>query len=132
MVVEVAPEIEQLVFEIASRPEQQVIQILSAKGAVLLRFPLCGVRSDNAATWNCLYGLERHITDRGSGPPKKVTSPLSSDQGFAGFEAVTLVSAMLQILQALSQEWAAEAALHHRPGSKKLIKHFRPPKLGIE
>jgi hypothetical protein len=33
MVVEVGPEIEQLVFEIASRPEQQVIQILSAKGA---------------------------------------------------------------------------------------------------
>ena len=37
MVVEVAPEIEQLVFEIASRPEQQVIQILSAKGV-----PFCG------------------------------------------------------------------------------------------
>ena len=33
MVVEVGPEIEQLVFEIVSRPEQQVIQILAAKGA---------------------------------------------------------------------------------------------------
>jgi hypothetical protein len=33
MVVEVGPEIEQLVFEIASRPEQQVIQILASKGA---------------------------------------------------------------------------------------------------
>jgi hypothetical protein len=39
---------------------------------------------------------------------------------------------MLQILQALLQEWAAEMTLHHRLGSKKLIKHFRPPKLGIE
>jgi hypothetical protein len=26
---------------------------------------------------------------------------------------------MLQILQALLQEWAAEVALHHRPGPKK-------------
>jgi hypothetical protein len=43
-----------------------------------------------------------------------------------------LVSTMLQIFQALLQEWAAEMALHHRPGSKKLIQHFRPPKLGIE
>ena len=33
MVVKVDPEIEQLVFEICRRPEQQVIQILSAKGA---------------------------------------------------------------------------------------------------
>jgi hypothetical protein len=33
MVVEVGPEIEQLVFEIASRPEQQAIQILASKGA---------------------------------------------------------------------------------------------------
>jgi hypothetical protein len=33
MVVKVGPEIEQLVFQIASRPEQQVIQILSAQGA---------------------------------------------------------------------------------------------------
>ena len=49
MVVEIGPEIEQLVFEICRRPEQQVIQILASKGAVLLRFPLCGVRSDNAA-----------------------------------------------------------------------------------
>jgi hypothetical protein len=39
---------------------------------------------------------------------------------------------MLQILQALLQEWAAEVALHRRTGSKKFIKHFRPPKLGIE
>jgi hypothetical protein len=46
-------------------------------------------------------------------------------------EGVTLVSAMLQILQALLLEWAAEVALHHRPRSKKLIKYFRPPKLGI-
>jgi hypothetical protein len=33
MVVEVDLEIEQLVFEICRRPEQQVIQILAAKGA---------------------------------------------------------------------------------------------------
>jgi hypothetical protein len=33
MVVEVSPEIEQLVFEIASRPEQQAIQIPASKGA---------------------------------------------------------------------------------------------------
>jgi hypothetical protein len=39
---------------------------------------------------------------------------------------------MLQILQALLQEWAAEVVLHRRTGAKKLIKHFRPPKLGIE
>jgi hypothetical protein len=39
---------------------------------------------------------------------------------------------MLQILQALLQEWAGEMALHHRPRSKKLIKHFRHPKLEIE
>jgi hypothetical protein len=32
MVVKVGPEIEQLVFQIASRPEQQVIQILASKG----------------------------------------------------------------------------------------------------
>ena len=47
-------------------------------------------------------------------------------------EAVTLVGATLQILQAPLQEWAAEVALHHGAGSKKLIKHFRPPKLGME
>ena len=47
-------------------------------------------------------------------------------------EAVTLVSAILQILQALLQEWAAEVAVHHRPGSKKGIKHFRHPKLELE
>jgi hypothetical protein len=33
MVVEVRPEIEQLVFEICRRPEQGVIQILASKGA---------------------------------------------------------------------------------------------------
>jgi hypothetical protein len=33
MVVEVGPKIEQLVFEICRRPEQQVIQILASKGA---------------------------------------------------------------------------------------------------
>jgi hypothetical protein len=33
MVVEVRPEIEQLVFEIYRRPEQGVIQILASKGA---------------------------------------------------------------------------------------------------
>jgi len=33
MVVEVGPEIEQLVFQICRRPEQQVIQILASKGA---------------------------------------------------------------------------------------------------
>jgi hypothetical protein len=33
MVVEVGPEIEQLVFEIGRHPEQHVIQILASKGA---------------------------------------------------------------------------------------------------
>jgi len=33
MVVEVGPEIEQLVFEVRSRPEQRVIQILASNGA---------------------------------------------------------------------------------------------------
>jgi hypothetical protein len=33
MVVEVGPEIEQLVFEICRRPEKRVIQILASKGA---------------------------------------------------------------------------------------------------
>jgi hypothetical protein len=33
MVVEVDPEIEQLIFEICRRPEQRVIQILASQGA---------------------------------------------------------------------------------------------------
>ena len=33
MAVEVGPEIEQLVFQICSRPEQHVIQILASNGA---------------------------------------------------------------------------------------------------
>ena len=33
MIVEVGPEIEQLVFEIGRRPEQRKIQILASKGA---------------------------------------------------------------------------------------------------
>ena len=33
MVVEVAPEIEQLVFQICRRPEQHLIQILASNGA---------------------------------------------------------------------------------------------------
>jgi hypothetical protein len=33
MVIEVGPEIEQLVFQICRRPEQQVIQILASQGA---------------------------------------------------------------------------------------------------
>jgi hypothetical protein len=33
IVVEVSPEIEQLVFEICRRPEQRLIQILASKGA---------------------------------------------------------------------------------------------------
>ena len=37
MVVEVGPEIEQLVFEIGSGPEQHAIQILASKCAALLR-----------------------------------------------------------------------------------------------
>jgi hypothetical protein len=62
----------------------------------------------------------------------RLTTPLFSDQGLAGFEAVNLVSAMLQILQALLQECAAEVALHHRLGPKKLINRFRSSKLRIE
>jgi hypothetical protein len=45
---------------------------------------------------------------------------LSSDQDFPGFEAKTWLAQLLL-------EWAAEAALHRRPESKKLIKYFRPP-----
>jgi hypothetical protein len=45
MVVKVSPEIEQLVFEICCRPEQDVIQILPSNGAVLLRSLLCGVEA---------------------------------------------------------------------------------------
>jgi len=37
MAVEVGPEIEQLVFEICRRPEQDVIQILAPNGAVLFQ-----------------------------------------------------------------------------------------------
>jgi len=40
MVVEVGPEIEQLVLKIRRRPEQNVIQILPSNGAVLWRSPL--------------------------------------------------------------------------------------------
>src|SRR5438445_588561 len=40
MVVEVGPEIEQLVLEICSCPEERLIQILASNGAVFLRFPL--------------------------------------------------------------------------------------------
>ena len=36
------------------------------------------------------------------------------------------------VVQALLQEWAAEVALGYRGGSKKLIKHFRPPKFGMK
>ena len=36
MVVEVGPEIEQLVFEVCRRPEQSVIQVLASNGAVSL------------------------------------------------------------------------------------------------
>jgi integrase len=56
--------------------------------------------------------------------------PLSSDQGFAGFEVVALVSAMPQILQTLLQEWAAEVAMHHRPGSKKAYQAFSTSEVG--
>jgi hypothetical protein len=45
MVVEVGPEIEQLVFEVCRRPEQQVIQVFPPQGAVLWRSPLCGVQA---------------------------------------------------------------------------------------
>ena len=49
MTVEIRPEIEQLVFEISGRPEQHAVQVFASDGAILWRFPLCGVRSDNAA-----------------------------------------------------------------------------------
>ena len=56
MIVEVCPEIEQLVFEIRRRPEQRAIQIFASNRAVLLRSPLCGVqgrasRSSNYVAW---------------------------------------------------------------------------------
>jgi hypothetical protein len=40
--VEVCPEIEQLVFKIRARPEQRTIQELASKSTVLWRSPLCG------------------------------------------------------------------------------------------
>ncbi len=45
MVVEVGPEIEQLVLEIRRSPEQNLIQILPSNGAVLFRSPLCGAEA---------------------------------------------------------------------------------------
>jgi hypothetical protein len=57
---------------------------------------------------------------------------LFSDQDFAGFEAVILVSAMLQILEELLREWAAEVALHYRPGSKNAYQIFSTFEVGIE
>jgi len=45
MVVEVGPEIEQLVFEVCRRPEQQVIEVFAPQGAVLWRSPLCGAEA---------------------------------------------------------------------------------------
>jgi hypothetical protein len=56
MMVEVCSEIEQLVFEIRSGPEQRAIQVLTSNRAVLLRSPLCGVqdrasRSSNYVAW---------------------------------------------------------------------------------
>ena len=66
MVVEVGPEIEQLVFEICRRREQSVIQVLTPDGAVLWRSPLCGVRARASNSELLRYLNERHITDRGS------------------------------------------------------------------
>ena len=60
MMVEVGPEIEQLVFEIRSGPEQRAIQILASNRAVLLRIPLCGVRPDNAATGTLSWARTPH------------------------------------------------------------------------
>ena len=60
MMVEVCPEIEQLVFEIRSGPEQRAIQILASNRAVLLRIPLCGVRPDNAATGTLSWARTPH------------------------------------------------------------------------
>ncbi len=48
MMVEVCPEIEQLVFEIRRGPEQRAIQILASNRAVLLRIPLCGAEARGA------------------------------------------------------------------------------------
>ena len=48
------------------REIQEAFQILPSNGAVLFRFLLCGVRSDNAAAGIACKGLEHHITDRGS------------------------------------------------------------------
>jgi hypothetical protein len=42
MIVEVGPEIEQLVFEIRARPEQRAIQTLPPYRSVMWRSPLCG------------------------------------------------------------------------------------------
>jgi len=66
MVFEVGPEIEQLVLEIRSSPEQNVIQILPSNGAVLWRSPLCGVRARASNSELLRYLNEHHITDRGS------------------------------------------------------------------
>jgi hypothetical protein len=66
MVVEVGPEIEQLVLEIRRSPEQNLIQILPSNGAVLWRSPLCGVRARASNSEQLRYLNEHDITDRRS------------------------------------------------------------------
>jgi hypothetical protein len=39
---------------------------------------------------------------------------------------------MLQILEELLREWAAEVALHYRPGSKNAYQIFSTFEVGIE
>jgi hypothetical protein len=57
MVVEVGPEIEQFVFEICLRPEQDVIQILASNGAILWRSLLCGAEARAAHQAYCPWPL---------------------------------------------------------------------------
>src|SRR5205809_7374761 len=69
MVVEVGPEIKQLVLEIWSCPEERLIQILASNGAVLLRFPLCGAEARAGHRAQCPSSSPHH---------KLLPSPLPS------------------------------------------------------
>jgi hypothetical protein len=48
MIVEISCEIEQLVFEIRSRPEQRAIEVFASNRAIMWPIQLCGVARVNA------------------------------------------------------------------------------------
>src|SRR5215469_16412830 len=89
----------------------------------------------------CLRGLERHITYRGVRDwtaarlreSEDVVKPsrfwISSRSAASWRRVVRLYPWLAQCCKCLRRTCrsAAEMALHYRPGSKKLIKHVRPP-----